>query len=246
MTVRGRRTQPLLMMAIQITHKEEMGSQILSLHDSWAVSVSLGLITVLQSKESPVVQLQGGLKEYLYNYVVSPAQVERHSKFEIPAIVDWVSQYILFWAKEDFKKCSSSDGLWNCFSCNNSIIHVVSNGIKCDIYCLVSIPNIALLVPPIVSDNNYYYAHSESSESYCVTGFLAKFKLVIITIIMKSMSYDDFQIFLFKINSIINSQSILKYEYKWYVKIYYTNNCCLLQYRSEQSHSPGGTPSNLL
>ena len=34
MTVRGRRTQPLLMMAIQITHKQERGTDILSLHGS--------------------------------------------------------------------------------------------------------------------------------------------------------------------------------------------------------------------
>ena len=31
MTVRGRRTQLLLMMAIQITHKQEKGTEILSL-----------------------------------------------------------------------------------------------------------------------------------------------------------------------------------------------------------------------
>ena len=31
MTVRGGRTQPLLMMAIQITHKQERGTDILSL-----------------------------------------------------------------------------------------------------------------------------------------------------------------------------------------------------------------------
>ena len=31
MTVRGRRTQPLLMMALQITHKQERGTGILSL-----------------------------------------------------------------------------------------------------------------------------------------------------------------------------------------------------------------------
>ena len=38
MTVRGRRTQPLPIMAIQITHKNERGTDILSLHVSLDVS----------------------------------------------------------------------------------------------------------------------------------------------------------------------------------------------------------------